>query len=303
MITFILLVLCFTAVTSRNVINIDNPGLDWDDIKDITLSPKFQKILKRLQKQPNIKNSIDEEVFEKFVSLKEPPTIGGKKVDLNQIPHHAHIIIDRQYRCGGTFITLEWVLTAAFCVHKSRQLDIYSVIDLKNSATFSTVAQRVVIHQNYDENLLQNDVGLIKLKTSLTCSDAVCTLPRHLDEDANLVGLRCTSSGFGSYFRLPPLEKPPIITELKYTRISIIGNEACSQYWEMHEKQICGIGDGDYGSGLFVGNPLYKNGSERFLIGVVSYGGFLCGFGQPSVYTKVSSYNTWINQQLVKYNE
>jgi hypothetical protein len=42
--------------------------------------------------------------------------IGGKPVPQAQIPWTVYIIVDNTYLCGGTLLSADWVLTAAYCV-------------------------------------------------------------------------------------------------------------------------------------------------------------------------------------------
>lgn len=47
------------------------------------------------------------------------------------------------------------------------------------------------------------------------------------------------------------------------------------------------------------GGPLAYNGS---LVGVVSYGTAICAIGQPDVYTRVSSFVDWIDENTSSTN-
>jgi secreted trypsin-like serine protease len=67
----------------------------------------------------------------------------------------------------------------------------------------------------------------------------------------------------------------------EYPLLLILGKDSCS---------------GDSGGPLFLRN----GGSEEpwFQIGVVSFGGKVCGDGLPGVYTKVTEFLDWIGSEM-----
>jgi secreted trypsin-like serine protease len=44
-----------------------------------------------------------------------PKIMGGQLALIGQFPHHAGILIDGTFTCGGSLISRDWVLTSAQC--------------------------------------------------------------------------------------------------------------------------------------------------------------------------------------------
>ena len=55
---------------------------------------------------------------------------------------------------------------------------------------------------------------------------------------------------------------------------------------------------GDSGGGLFIQKNEKEKETAWYLIGIVSFGAKECGNGHAGVYTRVSSFITWIQQNI-----
>ena len=79
----------------------------------------------------------------------------------------ALIKINSEFKCGGSLISSEWVLTAASCVENNQNpssylinLGVYNIND--NKYTIRSV-QKIVIHPAYDRVDKKYDIALIKM--------------------------------------------------------------------------------------------------------------------------------------------
>ena len=76
--------------------------------------------------------------------------------------------------------------------------------------------------------------------------------------------------------------------------------DKCSS--KLSGDQICAGGEvgkdvckGDSGGGMFYEE---KDVTPWYLLGIVSYGSRVCADGEPSVFTRMSSYVPWIRENL-----
>ncbi|TEA33544.1 hypothetical protein DBR06_SOUSAS3910101, partial [Sousa chinensis] len=145
-----------------------------------------------------------------------------------------------------------------------------------------------------------NDIALIKLAEPVELSDTI--QPACLPEEGSLLpqGYPCYVTGWGRLWT-----NGPIADELQQGLQPVVDHATCSQkdWWGNNVKNtmVCAGGDGvisacngDSGGPL---NCQAKDGSWE-LRGIVSFGsGLSCNtLKKPTVFTRVSAYNNWINE-------
>jgi len=257
--------------------------------------------------------------------------VGGKKAKLGQFPWLANIGYtnskkELKFRCGGTLIGLQHVLTAAHCVSSLERGTTVSTIrvgehDLSNSdrdcSTKTNMcapipqdfkAVRIMIHPYYNKpNRFNNDIALIKLHQQVRESDFVSPicLPLPSTFHYNISRSRMEVAGWGATDKLAR----KFSDVLKHVSVPYVGLEKCKGIYEvqrvrLEDSQICAGGNegedscsGDSGSGLMLesmetGRPY----DPRWIqVGIVSFGPWRCASrGVPAVYTNVTAYLPWI---------
>jgi secreted trypsin-like serine protease len=149
---------------------------------------------------------------------------------------------------------------------------------------------KIIVHEEYDDEFVFNDVALLKLATPLKF-DQFTQLVK-LRKDPVPIGASVVISGFGDVVTGgPPSEK------LKYTKMTVTSQKECANSFKYtHEGFICfnspkktGICNGDSG-----GPAVYNNE----LIGVVSFGKVKCATVAPDRFQKVSHYFDWIHEHM-----
>lgn len=167
------------------------------------------------------------------------------------------------------------------------------------------LAEKVIVHPDYDSKTLENDLALIKMKKPVPFRDdiqPVC-MPR-LGED--FTGLDGYATGWG----LTDFDKRQLPETLQIVRLPIIGNRRCQSMYKKagHDKQITEMDlcagyakggmdacEGDSGGPLLVHRP---HDRRWVLAGIVS-NGVKCGEPLlPGVYTRVSKFMNWIEEQM-----
>lgn len=158
---------------------------------------------------------------------------------------------------------------------------------------------REIGHPNYNKTTTANDVGLLVLKEPFEFNDSI--QPIELETEDVGVNVSAVISGWGSQLGFVG----PFPTQLQFIDLTTVSNGYCADVYKneqfvVSEKVVCTLttrGEGCcFGDS---GGPLVANGRQ---IGIVSWSE-PCAKGKPDVYTRVSSYATWIQQQIKLINE
>ncbi|XP_066248691.1 phenoloxidase-activating factor 3-like [Euwallacea similis] len=247
---------------------------------------------------------------------------GGKTTSLGEFPWAALLEYNskwgRRYGCGGSVISVRYILTAAHCVdlgvlEQNGYLQVDKIVlgeyDTRN-ATDCFVTQygsecsdplqilnveKIIKHQSFSTSTTRNDIALIKVEKDIVYSKYVqpICLPSNsfsLQEKEHffITGWGRTETGSTSPVKLK-------------ARVPLTDKSNCSQLGSLGEGQICvsaGLGiDSCKGDS---GGPVMKISAESgdivtTLIGIISYGFGKCGTSN-SVNTYVPFYLDWIKQ-------
>ncbi|XP_065670397.1 chymotrypsinogen A isoform X2 [Hydra vulgaris] len=234
--------------------------------------------------------------------------IGGDEAAPNTWVWQVGIYFYKEFVCGGTLISPNYVLTAAHCViyreAKGTTVKVGDYIrDEMDENEKELEVESIVYHKEYSDESLDNDIALIKLKTNVKYNDdvGVACLPK-----ANiLVNTTCYITGWG---RLAPGGLSANI--LNEAQMPIINNKKCGEknkddlgVSKITENMLCaGFDSGSKVSGCQgdSGGPLVcKNNNSWTLEGVVSWGSGVCDASHRyTVFTKVTRYIDWIKSNM-----
>ncbi len=156
--------------------------------------------------------------------------------------------------------------------------------------------QRFLLHEEYNEATLDNDIALIELNETIEYNEEIA--PVCLPTDQPSVGAICTTTGWGE------TRGTGDKTHLNEVDIPIVSNEVCNstEYYNgsITPNMVCagfrrhGICVGDSGGPLVYNN----NGNSPYsLVGVTSWRGLNCQNGdgkKPSGFVNVYNYVEWI---------
>ncbi|KAL6435778.1 hypothetical protein ACFW04_005575 [Cataglyphis niger] len=211
-------------------------------------------------------------------------------VDIEDYPYHVSIQIAERHVCSGAFIHESWIMTAASCVFKAK----LSTVSVRVRSSYTCTQcghvleiSNIVIHENFDRHVYFNDIALIKLKNPAEFGEKL--LPIGLPEnetEQDLDGTRCVVTGWKQGR-----------TQLTAAAVAIINQRTCKEkmpsYKPLSKEMLCAVNatrpsetcQGDLGAPLV---------SEQTLIGILSYGLGCEIRTHPGVYTRISSYLSWI---------
>ncbi|XP_035788104.1 uncharacterized protein LOC118464688 [Anopheles albimanus] len=242
---------------------------------------------------------------------------GGRRVFRGEYQHMVAIGWTRtntsiDYLCGGTLITARHILTAAHCTYDSENIppdtvrigdtDLGSVLDDEFAQQIEI--QGITVHPKYRGSRKYFDVALIELAQRSKFTEAVC--PACLWREGELPEERMQAVGFGvtgfGEARSPTLQ----LVKLDRVAPSVCAERIFLNRRQMPDgfrnDQFCASGDGmdtcEGDSGGPIGVKRLDVGGKviHLVTGVVSFG-TPCVPGSTGVYTRISDYIDWIEQE------
>nr|XP_045620801.1 serine protease 44-like [Procambarus clarkii] len=235
---------------------------------------------------------------------------GGTPATPHTYPWIAAVFNRNKQFCGGSLIDSTHILTAAHCIAHMSHLDIANLrvrvgahnIHLAERTAQEFKVSRVVRHKDYDSRKLLNDVAMMTLDRPAVFNDVV--RPVCLDRSGNdYVDEFVTVAGWGSMFEGGP--QPATLYEVK---LKVTSNAECRSTYGaaapggIVDSYLCAGATGFDSCQGDSGGPLVKfvDGVWK-QIGLVSWG-IGCGKSYyPGVYTRISSFISWIDRVQKSY--
>ncbi|XP_053668859.1 transmembrane protease serine 9-like [Anopheles marshallii] len=244
--------------------------------------------------------------------------LGGVRAFQGEFQHMAAIGWTRtsgriDYLCGGSLITLRFIMTAAHCAVDGKGIppDTTRLGDTDlGSADDDESAQQVAIaqfikHPQYRESKRYYDIALIKLAKNIVQQNAVCVACVWREPDspsALLEAVGFGTLGFGEMLS-PTLQKVQLRALDTATCAERIPTNRRQMPEGLRADQMCAHSEtmdtceGDSGGPLQTELHDVFGNAYPLLVGVVSFG-TPCTSGSTGVYTRVSSYLDWIEKEV-----
>lgn len=232
-----------------------------------------------------------------------PRIVGGSPVPITQAPWQVSITAGGTL-CGGSLINVDWVVTAAHCVAgiAPASLTVYSGIDQltqRSTANRSSVSN-IVIHPAWNGTIFLADIALLQLSSPLTLSDRIqlISLPSTVDPATwPAQGTSAVISGWGA-----TSFNGSVSNQLNSATVSVLtppGVNSCGSYGSSFQANddICAgspSGGVDTCQGDSGGPLVVTEGGVPLLAGVTSVGNECALPNFPGIYTRVTTYISWI---------
>lgn len=241
--------------------------------------------------------------------------INGKEATDGNWPFMAALVsrnvnaYDGQF-CGASFIGERYVLTAAHCVEGNSSEDLDVVIGVSNLSSSQAAQHRyavenIYVHQYYNSVATGSDIAIIELveKPSESVVNLVDGYTRGNLNDGQMLtvmgwGDQDASDGYSSKSELYQVNVPLVnqyqCNSVPYYGYSFIGNDAFCAGYSDGGYDSC---QGDSGGPIVVStNGVYEQ------LGIVSWGEGCALADAYGVYTNISYFDDWIDEQKVGFS-
>uniref|UniRef100_A0A182VXJ8 Peptidase S1 domain-containing protein n=1 Tax=Anopheles minimus TaxID=112268 RepID=A0A182VXJ8_9DIPT len=241
--------------------------------------------------------------------------VGGEQAKYGEFPHHALLGYpkernprDYDFLCGGTLISDQHVLTAAHCfsdqepvIVRLGEYDTLAESDNEYNSEISSIRR----HPNYKSGRSYDDIALVKLKYPVLLSKQI--RPACLWETEERKFKRFIATGFGFNESFGHLS-----SVMMKVQLDEFNTDDCDRTFKGDRRVRNGLQDGQLCVGSIVqgrdtcqgdsGGPLQVVSNAKTcsyaVVGITSTGGF-CGIGNSqAIYTKVSHYIDWIEDNV-----
>jgi secreted trypsin-like serine protease len=228
---------------------------------------------------------------------------------------------EKSYKCGGSLIGKNVVLTAAHCVKNNSPNDLivrFGEWDSEKAYELFPHADhevdKIVMHEKFYAPAVHNDVALLFLKTEVTFAETIDTicLPT---QDQPIDMTRCFATGWGKSkfgyeedekkhvslpkilkkIELPTVEHGDCQTKMRRTRLG--------RRFILDNSFMCAGGEegidtckGDGGSPLVC--PVAGVENQYYQAGIVAWGVGCGGKDVPGIYVNVAKFTNWINEKI-----
>ena len=251
---------------------------------------------------------LDEQHPQEPVGSGEQEIVGGTNTTITENPWQVSLQSSSgSHFCGGSVLNANWILTAQHCVKSGSTTSAPGRIlagstSRTGSGQVRTVSQ-VVTYSGYSTPELGKDVALLRLSTPLDLSGtSVKAIPIVTAADAAAgvtnAGVVARVTGWGTLTS----GGSTLPTTLQTVDVNLLTNASAQASYPdetITADQLAAAAPGKDSCQGDSGGPLtvLKNGT-RVLAGVVSWGYGCADPAYPGMYSRVSSFESWINSTI-----
>ena len=288
------------AANAHYTLKVTVPGTIIPDSTLITLYLNSEPVL--LIKSDKEKG---EYLFPFFTGIRtiDSKITGGTNTVISDFPWQVYYV-SGNFRCGGSIIGGNWVVTAGHCTKNSSggaipvsQMFVKVGANNPSNALEGKVynVSEVIVNEGYNDQTLLNDIALLRLEETINFENATpikLITTEDVADEAIVPGVMTWVTGWG----LTQVDPKVFPTSLQKVQLPVVSNEQASTVWSS-------IPASDLMAGFLNGNKDACNGDsggpmvvpvlgEYRLAGIVSWGSSNCN--TYGAYTRVSDFETWI---------
>ncbi|XP_068100050.1 prostasin-like [Hyperolius riggenbachi] len=236
--------------------------------------------------------------------------VGGSSTNIQSYPWQVSISYNGAPACGGSLISLQYVLSACHCFPSEHDVALYTVtagttnLAVTDGHTQSLQIDTITLNPSYNPDAYSGDIVVIKLKQAFTRTQYVDTIKLPSASVSVPAGTPCTITGWGHIRKSESLPNP---MTLQVGPVTVISDRTCNCLYHINnsggsitsitQDMICagsaqGTVDACQGDS---GGPLTCSvNGVPYQVGVVSWGDECGSQNRPGVYTEISYYVYWI---------
>lgn len=224
--------------------------------------------------------------------------VGGTTASAGEWPWQGVWQQNGGFICGCVLVHQRWVLTAGHCVGgpAGSYTMRFGSTNVNGGTQFSNTG--VTRHPNYDSGPIgvatPNDVTVVGI-SGVSLGSNINIVPGGIDTGIDRTSQTCYITGWGKTCGLCSTT-----TSLMEVQIPVISDAQCETEWGASfdpQYHICVFGPTQSSCNGDSGGPLVcRSGTSDSwdLIGVTSWGNAGCTPDDPSVYTRLENYRSWI---------
>ncbi|XP_048858090.1 tryptase-like [Brienomyrus brachyistius] len=244
--------------------------------------------------------------------------VGGHNADQNHWPWMVAMFVKDQnphnagdtkanFRCGGSLIHRQWVLTAAHCVQclDPKLIRVHVGIYKRDDPSNEREVKYFIQHEAYAHGIQRNDIALLRLSQPVETNQLV-SLSKASDVFSS--DAKCRVAGWGNTKQGVPLKKPGMLQELA---VPLVKTQTCKEFYKdsltvfddsvfcagfgkTQNQQLSGTCQGDSGGPLMC----TTNNKNRpwVQLGIVNQADG-CG-EKPTILASVTYYRRWIAEKM-----
>ncbi|PSW15695.1 hypothetical protein C9J01_01360 [Photobacterium rosenbergii] len=270
-----------------------------------------------------------------------PRILNGADASAEEVPWQVYVEVHDDIKgnssCGGVVLNNHWILTAAHCVNVSmddkywqaaRAGDVFvgsGMTSLKDNTMSVSVAEKVIIHPDYFNDIPYKDIALIKLRYPVSARAKAIKM-MNLEEQKALdieLGLAVENNVFASGWGRTSNNTSQVDTKrfnLQKTLLNGVDDQTCASAWGLEDwfdkhgdnylcanSEVAGMCNGDSGGPLVWQDKDHVADADKGyrLVGITSFvhKSRCANSNYPDVFTQVSGVKEWVVDHIDGYQE